>query len=88
GRLFNVPGTIDTFPKGSTGNVTPSNQINVQYGHGPGGVALDYRGNLYVNIFNSNTVVSYPAGATGDATPTTVLSGSKTNFSNAEDVSL
>ncbi|HEV3154346.1 MAG TPA: hypothetical protein VGZ02_11120 [Candidatus Baltobacteraceae bacterium] len=88
GNLSTAPGTIDEFPSGTNGSPPPSNSIDVSYPHGPGGIALDYKGNIHVNVLDSNTVLSYPANASGSTPPSTVLTGNNTGFVNAEDLAL
>ena len=75
------PGSITVYAAGATGNATPTATIagsNTGL-NGPGAIALDAAGQLYVANW-AGTITVYAAGATGNATPTATIAGSNTGL--------
>jgi sugar lactone lactonase YvrE len=82
-----IAGSIEVFPPGSNGNVTPTviiygscSNLNV-----PQGVAVDSAGNIYVadrgpGYGNTGAITEYAAGSNDCATPEATISGTTTGL--------
>lgn len=82
-----VGSSIDVYPSGSNGNVSPAAIIvGADTGlYAPSGIALDSGGNLYVSnsqagIDNGGSATVYPAGSSGDAVPTATITSNYTGI--------
>ena len=83
---------IGTFPKGASGNVSPSRVISGR--NSPlatiSGIAVDSIGDIFVTNEGSGTafppaVVVFDASASGDAIPQAVIAGGETRLSDTQD---
>ncbi len=83
GYVSGVGYSVNVYPAGSNGNVSPSASIvgaNTEL-NGPSGMALDSGGSLYVansdgGPTGGGSVTIYPVGSSGDAAPATTITSS------------
>jgi sugar lactone lactonase YvrE len=87
--------SVNVYPAGSNGNVSPAATIaGADTGlYGPVGIALDSGGNLYVlngqtGVTQFGSVIVYPAGSSGDAIPSTTITSNFTGIKGASSVAL
>jgi Beta-propeller repeat len=95
GYINDVGESINTYPAGSNGNVSPAATI---VGANTGlddssGIALDSGGNLYVlNSFGGPTqlgsVTVYPAGSSGDEVPTVTITSNYSGIDYASGIAV
>ena len=90
-----VGDTVNSYAAGSNGNVSPLTSIvGRDTGlDGPGGIALDSAGSLYVSNngggpTGGGSITTYPPGASGDAGPTTTITSSFTELPVASSVAV
>jgi sugar lactone lactonase YvrE len=95
GYVSEVGYSINTYPAGSNGNVSPTVTIvgadtglNV-----PSGIALDSGGNIYVSndYLEANqpgSVTVYPAGSSGDVVPTVRITSNYTGIELASGIAV
>ena len=95
GYVEYVGDTINAYPAGSNGNVSPAATIvGADTGlDGPDGIALDSGGNLYVSNgyggpVGGGSVTIYPAGSNGDAVPIATITSSFTGISYASSIAV
>ncbi len=95
GYIEYVGDTINVYPAGSNGNVSPAATIvGADTGlDGPDGIALDSGGNLYVSNgyggpVGGGSVTIYPAGSSGDAVPIVTITSSFTGISYASSIAV
>jgi sugar lactone lactonase YvrE len=95
GYVSEVGYSINTYPNGSNGNVSPTATIaGADTGlYGPIGIALDSAGNIYVsNNYDETTqrgsVTVYPAGSSGNAVPTVTITSSYTGIDYASGIAV
>lgn len=95
GFASGVGATVNSYAAGSNGNVPPLTSIVGRDTGlaGPGGIALDSAGNLYVSNngggpTGGGSITSYPPGSSGDAPPATTITSSFTGLPFASCVAL
>ncbi|MGD0672706.1 MAG: NHL repeat-containing protein [Candidatus Binatus sp.] len=95
GYVEYVGDTINAYPAGSNGNVSPAATIvGADTGlDGPDGIALDSGGNLYVSNgyggpVGGGSVTIYPAGSNGDAVPIATITSSFTGINDASSIAV
>jgi len=95
GYIEYIGDTINVYPAGSNGNVSPSAVIaGSDTGlDGPDGVALDSGGSLYVSNsyggpVGGGSVTVYPAGSSGDAVPIATITSSFTGIDFASGIAV
>ena len=95
GYIEYVGDTINVYPAGSNGNVSPAATIvGADTGlDGPDGIALDSGGNLYVSNgyggpVGGGSVTVYPPGSSGDAVPIATITSSFTGISYASSIAV
>ncbi len=83
-------GSVTVFPTASNGNVTPSATIAGASTtlHGPGAVALDSIGKIYVANADGNSINVYPSGSDGDVAPLAAIIGASTGLNEPEGIVL
>jgi len=68
--------TVQRYPVGANGTVSPTSTLSLPSGFAPLSMALDTTGNIYVGGYYSNStaeILTYPAGASGSPTPSSIL---------------
>jgi sugar lactone lactonase YvrE len=95
GFLDGVGDTVNSYAAGSNGNVSPlTSIIGRDTGlDGPGGIALDSAGSLYVSNngggpTGGGSITIYPPGSSGDAGPTTTITSSFTELPSASCIAV
>ncbi|MGD0120114.1 MAG: beta-propeller fold lactonase family protein, partial [Candidatus Binatus sp.] len=95
GYVSEVGYSINTYPAGSNGNVSPTATIaGADTGlYGPFGIALDsgrniYVSNNYVESSERGSVTVYPAGSSGNAVPTVTITSSYTGIDYASGIAV
>ena len=95
GYVSDVGYSVNVYPMGSKGNVSPAATIvGADTGlDGTNGIALDSSGSLYLsNRYGGPTgdgsVTVYPAGSTGDAVPTTTITSNFTGLDAASGIAV
>jgi hypothetical protein len=93
GYVNDVGFSVDVYPAGSDGNVSPAATIvGAATGlDGPVGFVLDSSDNLYVlnasgGPSNDGSVTVYPADSSGDAVPTATITSSFTGLDNTSAI--
>ncbi|MBV8068113.1 MAG: hypothetical protein JO113_09045 [Candidatus Eremiobacteraeota bacterium] len=86
------PGSIVIYAPNANGNVAPSRTIsgsNTRL-YGPGGLALDVIGNVYVAnaVRNQESVTVYAPGANGNVAPIRTISGGRTGLNDPVGLAL
>ncbi len=87
--------SVNVYPEGSNGNVSPSASIaGADTGmDGPFAIALDSSGNIYVlNSYGGTaqlgSVTAYPAGSSGDTVPTATITSNFTRLPFASGIAV
>ncbi|MGA9725823.1 MAG: NHL repeat-containing protein [Candidatus Binatus sp.] len=95
GYINGVGYSINTYPAGSNGNVSPAATIaGADTGlYAPVGIALDSGGNLYVlngqsGVTQFGSVIVYAAGSSGDAIPNTKITSNYTGINGPSSIAL
>src|SRR5207249_4785230 len=75
--------SITVYAPGASGNVAPIRTLPSTFNtkiNGPGAVAADSAGNLYVTNRNGASITVYPPAATGNMPPARTISGTNTEL--------
>lgn len=90
-------GSLTVYPAGSSGNVSPSATVSgaATGVNGPGGVALDSSGNIYVANCGSNcgstgsgSITVYSPGSKGNVPPIATIIGSNTGLNSPRGIAI